>query len=532
MANILIIDDDADFCISLQRVLQHEGHTCSFSLTLRKGIEEVRQNTFDLIFLDVALPDGNGLKELKSFKTAQGNPEIIILTGHGDPDGAGMAIKNGAWDYIEKPVSLNSIRLILKRALVFREKKTGLANSSTFDRSSIIGFGSKITACLEIVAKAANSHSNVIIAGETGTGKELFAKAIHENSSRRGSLIVIDCTNLPKTLAESLLFGHVKGSFTGAYDAQEGLFKQADGGTVFLDEVGEMSLALQKSLLRVLQEKKFRPIGAKKEVTSNFRVIAASNRDLKKMVDAGQFRSDLYFRLSGLRIDLPSLRERVEDLKDLGSFYIGRICNEYRIQKKGMSKDFLDALGNYQWPGNIRELINVLYASIDNAYDEPILYPHHLPIDLRVFIAKNSFLLKNSRPKQVEFKERHPSPPEQGHPPVVERAPAPQQGGHFQPFHPQVSTPVVANRRGELNHLECDRTDTASVRYWNILEEFESFPSIKEVREETVCRMESDYLRELSKLCRGKIHKACEISGLSRARLYELLKKHNVSIVR
>jgi two-component system, NtrC family, response regulator len=524
MANILIIDDDTEFCASLQRVLQHQGHSCNFRLNIASSLAEVRRNAYDLIFLDVALPDGSGLDKLNSFKDVPGNPDIIILTGQGDPDGAGMAIKNGAFDYIEKPVSLNSIKIILKRALEFREKRTNSKSVQSFDRSSIIGNGPKIRTCMEIVARAAASHSNVIIFGETGTGKELFAKAIHENSSRRGSLIVIDCTNLPKTLTESLLFGHIKGSFTGAYETQEGLFKQADGGTVFLDEVGEMSLALQKSLLRVLQEKKFRPIGAKREVVSNFRVIAASNRDLKQMVDAGQFRSDLYFRLNGLRIDLPPLRERVEDLKDLANFYLGRICEEYRISRKGISKEFVDALCSYHWPGNIRELINILYASVDNAYDEPILYPHHLSLDLRVFIAKNSFVLKHNRTasgarRQPQTLESTPHPLPQASPPggaaVVDQ---PRQC-EFPPQPLAIKEPGPNGSDGE-------------VRYWNILGEFDSFPPIKEIREEIVSRMEADYLRELSKQCRGKVGKACEVSGLSRARLYELLKKHNVSIVK
>jgi two-component system, NtrC family, response regulator len=524
MANILIIDDDSDFCASMQRVMEHQSHSCGFSLNIRDGVEQARRNYYDLIFLDVALPDGSGLKELNTFKTAPGNPEIIIITGQGDPDGAGMAIKNGAWDYIEKPVSLNSIKLILKRALEFREKRNGVSSARNFDRSSIIGSGSRISACLEIMAKAANSHSNVIIAGETGTGKELFAKAIHENSSRRGSLIVIDCTNLPKTLAESLLFGHIKGSFTGAYETQEGLFKQADGGTVFLDEVGEMSLGLQRSLLRVLQEKKFRPIGAKREVLSDFRVIVASNRDLKQMVEAGQFRSDLYFRLNGVRIDLPPLRERLDDLKDLANFYIGRICDEYRMPRKGISKDFVDALCSYHWPGNIRELVNILYSSVDNAYDEPILYPHHLSLDLRVFVAKNSFVSKNNRFSNNDRRQTPPMPvthPFSSGSALAELVPAEEPSTRHCELLPQPqATTNVSKEQG------------AMVRYWNILDEYASFPPIKEIREAVVSRMEADYLGELSKRCRGSIRKACDVSGLSRARLYELLKKHHVSIIK
>ncbi|MFW6323878.1 MAG: sigma-54-dependent transcriptional regulator [Desulfovibrionales bacterium] len=488
MSNILIVDDDRDFCLSLQRVLQHQGHYCCYCLNIGQGLQEARSGIFDLVFLDVTLPDGNGLSHLKSFQATPGVPEIIIITGHGDPDGAGSAIKNGAWDYIEKPVSLNNIKLILTRALKYREKKAG--HSRSFDRSSIIGESGKISVCIEILAKASISRNNVLISGETGTGKELFARAIHENSTRKGKMIVIDCTNLPKTLAESLLFGHIKGSFTGAYDHQEGLFKQADGGTVFLDEVGEMNLSLQKSLLRVLQEKCFRPIGAKKEIHSDFRVIAATNRDLKKMAEKGQFRSDLYFRLNGLKIEIPPLRERLEDISLLTNHYVGKVCDEYRIPRKGVSRDFMDSLCSYTWPGNVRELTNVLYTAVDNAYDEPILYPHHLSLDIRIHLAKNS----------LQEREQYKRP------------------RNLDPAWPVYQPPTS---------LEAGLGNGNS-----FLENFESFPSIKQVRELTINRMETEYLHELSKLCKGKVKQACRISGLSRARLYELMKKHSVSIVR
>ncbi len=496
MARILVIDDDVDFCISFQRMLQHIGHICDFSLNIQDGIHKSNTSMYDLLFLDVCFPDGNGIHELQSFKTALNPPEIIILTGQGDPDGAGMAINNGAWDYIEKPISILNLKLILRRTLHYRQKKLAI-QSTSFDRSSIIGNSNKLNACLDVLAKAANSHSNVIISGETGTGKELFARAIHDNSSRKGDLIVIDCTNLPKTLAESLLFGHVKGSFTGAYDTQEGLFKQADGGTVFLDEVGEMSQGLQKTLLRVLQEKKFRPIGAKKEVHSNFRVIAASNKNLSKMVEAGHFRSDLYFRLAGLRIDLPPLRERPEDIKLITVAYIKKICREYQIENKSVSEDFIDALMTYSWPGNVRELINVLYASVDNAYDEPLLYPHHLSMDLRVCVAKNAVITKNKNRFSTTSLQESKS-------------------FSFCMQSNEINRSSTQNK-ADLNH---------------ILEGFDSFPTMKQVREIIISQMEASYLKELGKVCQGKIPRACRICGLSRARLYELLKKHDINFVR
>ena len=247
MANIIIIDDDYDFNISLQRVLQRLGHKCTFFLNLQDGLRDVRENDCDLVFLDVNLPDGNGLGEVKNFRSAPSSPEVVILTGLGDPEGAGQAIKNGAWNYVEKPVPLNTLRLLLKRVLEYRERKGLFFKQVNIKRKGIIGESKQMLACLEEIAKAATSKGNVVITGETGTGKELIARAIHENSERKNArLVVIDCTNLPKTLRESLLFGHVKGAFTGATESREGLFKLGDKGTIFLDEVGEMSLDLQK----------------------------------------------------------------------------------------------------------------------------------------------------------------------------------------------------------------------------------------------------------------------------------------------
>lgn len=476
MANILIVDDDYDFCSSLQRVFERLGHESRFALSLRDGLQETSQITYDFVFLDVALPDGNGLKEINAFKTSSTPPEIIILTGQGDPDAAGTAIRDGAWDYIEKPVSMGTLKTLLDRAISHRKTKSEAPDRKPIKIEGIIGQSDRINACLDVMTKAAHSRSNVIISGETGTGKELFAQAIHANSPHtKGELIVIDCTNLPKNLAESILFGHTKGSFTGAYETKEGLFKQADGGTVFLDEVGELTLPLQKSLLRVLQERKFRPVGAKKEVLSNFRVIAATNRDLSKMVDSKLFRKDLYYRLNGLRIDLPALRERKEDIPVLTNHYVNKLCSDYLIEPKTVSQDFLNALASYPWPGNVRELVNALYASVDTAFDVPVLFPHHLPLDIRATIAKTSFVQKKN-------------PDALGQPEVDSAAEA------------------------------------------GPMDESLDLPQLKEVREKTVSAMEAQYLIKLTRACKGKVKLACNISGLSRARLYELLKKHKTNL--
>ena len=358
MANILIIDDDQDFSRSFQRIIERMGHPCRVAHTIRDAFAQLQGMHCDLIFLDVNLPDGNGLAHIKQFQAFPSLPEVVILTGDGDSDGAALAIANGAWDYVGKPISLNNITLILQRTMAFRASKDQGRRPRKLKRSAIIGESPAIMSCLEVMGRAAGSKANVIITGETGTGKELFARGIHENSETPGKLVVIDCTNLSTHLAESTLFGHTKGSFTSAHESRDGLFKLADNGTVFLDEIGELSLDLQKSLLRVLQERKFRPIGSEKEVSSNFRVIAATNRDLRAMVEQGLFRNDLFYRLNGHHIEIPPLRARKEDILLLAEYYAEKICREGGIAPKTLTPELLNALHAYHWPGNMREFVN------------------------------------------------------------------------------------------------------------------------------------------------------------------------------
>jgi len=251
MEDILIIDDDKTICEMLSSLIQSMGYDVTYSLTLKSGLEEASAGAFGVVFLDVRMPDGNGLDMLHEIRQVPSSPEVIIMTGQGDPDGAALAIKSGAWDYLEKPSSIEEMTLPLVRALQYREEKKARMPKMALKREGIVGSSPQLAACLDLVAQAANSDANVLIEGETGTGKELFARAIHENSSRaNGNFVVVDCTALPETLVESVLFGHKKGSFTGADKTQDGLIKQADGGTVFLDEVGELPLSAQKTFLR------------------------------------------------------------------------------------------------------------------------------------------------------------------------------------------------------------------------------------------------------------------------------------------
>lgn len=389
MAQILIIDDDEMFCSLLSSAIQSEGYNIECANTLQNGLARVRSGAFDVVFLDVNLPDGNGLERLADIREAPSAPEVIILTGLGTADGAELAIKNGVWDYIQKPSSIHVMTLPLLRALQFREEKSKVKSTVGLKLEGIIGNSAKMKTCYELVSQAAMADVNVLITGETGTGKELFARAVHVNSARSGrNFVVVDCAALQDTLKESTLFGYEKGAFTGANQSREGLIKQADGGTLFLDEIGELPLPMQKSFLRVLQERHFRPLGSIKELKSNFRLIAATNRDLEKLSQTGGFREDLLFRLRTLTIVLPPLREHPEDISDIASYHIAKICKRSGIAEKALSSDFLEALISYDWPGNVRELVNALERAVAASFTSPTLFQRHLPSAIRVKLAK------------------------------------------------------------------------------------------------------------------------------------------------
>jgi two-component system, NtrC family, response regulator len=389
MPKILIIDDDEMFATLLASAVQREGFDIQSAYTLQDGLKRVQSGAFDVVFLDVNLPDGNGLDRLADIREAPSSPEVIILTGQGTSDGAELAIRSGVWDYIQKPSSIHVMMLPLLRALQYREEKLKGKSTVSLKLEGIIGSSPKMKACYELVSQGAVADVNVLITGETGTGKELFARAVHMNSARSGrNFVVVDCAALQDTLKESTLFGYEKGAFTGADQSREGLIKQADGGTLFLDEIGELPLPMQKSFLRVLQERHFRPLGSIKEVKSNFRLIAATNRNLENLVHSGRFREDLLFRLRTLTIMLPPLREHPEDIADIALYHIARICKRSEIETKALSSDFLEALVAYGWPGNVRELVNALERAVAASFNSPTLFQRHLPSALRVKLAQ------------------------------------------------------------------------------------------------------------------------------------------------
>ncbi len=465
MSNILIIDDEKHICDMLNNAIGRMGHNVDFAHDIKGGIEKTRKDDYDIVLLDVRLPDGNGLSLLPEMTSSPTCPEVIIMTGNGDPDGAEAAIKNGAWDYIQKPLLLDAVTLSLTRALQYRQEKMAAGRTVVLKRDGIIGISPTISNCLDLVAQASLNDTNVIITGETGTGKELFAYAIHENSRRRkNNFVVVDCAALPETLVESTLFGHVKGTFTGADRDRDGLIRQADKGTLFLDEIGELPLKVQKSFLRVLQERRFRPVGGKDEIKSDFRLVAATNRDLNQMVREGKFRQDLFFRINSIAIDLPPLRERGKDIRLLATNAILGICQREKIGTKGFSPEFMDMLEACPWPGNVRELKNVIEGAISKARYEPTLFPKHLPEYIRINLARSS---------------------------------------------------VNNNLTGSPHSAVKEQ-----VSY--------NLPTIKEFRETILYENEKHYLNNLLSLTNGNIREACRISGLGRARLYDLMKTHGI----
>jgi two-component system NtrC family response regulator len=468
MAKILIIDDRTTPADPLCLHLNEAGHQVTCTEDLAEGLQKAGLGLFEVVYLNPKMPHGQGIDALAKIVEKRSHPEVIILTEAANPDEAEQAIQHGAWDYVVRSSDVKTLLFPLLRALQYRSKKAPGSSLETLKRETfteIIGNSPRMKRCLELMAQAAQSGANVVITGETGTGKELFAWAIHNNSTRaEKNFVVVDCASLPPTLVESTLFGHEKGAYTGAEKAQIGLIKQADGGTLFLDEVSELPLAVQSSFLRVLQERRFRPVGGTQEVDSDFRLIAATNKNPAEMAKKGEFRGDLLFRLQTLVIELPPLRQRPEDIKYLSLYHLAEICDRYGLAMKEFSGEFLDILNRYPWPGNVRELVNAIEKSVVSARHEPVLYPKHLPTDIRIQVARAS--------------AGEPSPAE---------------------------TPSEGSRRTP-----------------------DLLPSLKDFRTQAVAELEQKYLKDLLGRVKGDIHEAVGISGLSRSRLYGLLKKYRI----
>jgi len=388
MAHILIIDDEEYIRDILSARVQSLNHTACSAATIRQGRELLHKKTIDLVFLDIKLPDGSGLDLLPAIQELPSSPAVIIMNAIGSLKGAEIAIKNRAWDYLNKPLKKEDIILRIERCLAYRDVKRK-NKTIVLETESIIGKSPAIKKCLKEIGRCVSGRSNVLLTGETGTGKEVFARAIHDNCEMTGNnLIVVDCASMPESLAESVLFGHVKGAFTGADKASDGLVAAADKGTLFLDEIGELPFSLQAKFLRVLQERHFRPVGSIIEKKSDFRLISATNRDLDLMVSEGTFRRDLLHRIRTSHIELPPLRERKTDIEELSVFYMKKICDKHNLKDKALLPETLDSLESYDWPGNVRELIHTLEQTILNEAESPLLYPYSLPDEIRLHFVK------------------------------------------------------------------------------------------------------------------------------------------------
>ncbi len=532
MAHILIIDDDLLFCEALRFIMEEEGHHVSLAHTLTTARDLLKKNIFAVAVIDVCLPDGNGLDLLAGLALLPEPPEAIVVTAMGNPQGAEMAITAGAWDYVQKPADMGEISLMVQRALKNREqkrKKVHLARAS-----GIVGESLPMRLTLLRLFEAAQSDTPVLIVGETGTGKELVARAIHNNSRRAGGpFVVVDCGAIAPTLLESELFGNVRGAFTGAAQSRPGLVRLADQGTLFLDEVGELSPEHQKVFLRVLQERTFRPIGGAEEIRSDFRVVAATNRDLSEMAAGGRFRQDLLFRLQGSSIAMPALRMRGQDILLLARHALERSLSQYGMKDKDFSAEALEAFSLYEWPGNVRELLYTIERAVLAAHDDPLILPQHLPLHLRAHAAR------------LRLEERVPSAPagqgtggrdtaaradmvEEHDPAGAFRARERDGRGGF-PGAPGMEleqsgadASPLARDGGKLypppaKAEERDRAAALPPQSW------------REFQETHLHEHKRRYLLSLLQWADGNIPRAAERAGLSRQRLYSLLRDHGIT---
>ena len=390
MNTILIIDDEAKIRSLLSRIISLEGFEVFEASNLKSGLKKLETTEIDIVICDVKLPDGNGVEFSKIIKDKFPTVEIILLTAFGNiPDGV-LAIKNGAFDYITKGddntrilplIYKASEKVALNKRVLHLEKQ--LNRKQSFD--SIIGKSTVITTVVDSARKVANTDATVLLTGETGTGKEVFAQAIHHASKRnKNNFIAINCSAFGKDLLENELFGHKAGAFTGALKDSKGIFEEANQGTVFLDEIGEMPLDLQAKLLRVLESGEFLKVGDSKPIKTDVRIIAATNRDLETEIEKGNFREDLYYRINIFQIKLPSLRERVADIELLVNFFLKSFSLKTGKNIISVSPDYLKALKNHPWKGNIRELRNVIERSVILT-DSSELGIESLPLDISVY---------------------------------------------------------------------------------------------------------------------------------------------------
>lgn len=367
---ILIVDDEPSMREFLEIMLTREGYKVTAASNGRDALNMLNKQMYDLIISDIQMPGMGGLELLKSIKDVSPDTEVIMITAYASTETAVEAMKEGAYDYITKPFKIDEIRLIIKKAL--EKKRLEVENlllkrefRERYSFGNILGNSPEMLRVYDLIEKIGPTKTNVLIEGESGTGKELVAKAIHHQSPRRDKpFVAITCSAIPDGLMESELFGHMKGSFTGAIANKAGLFEMADGGTVFLDEIGELPLPIQVKLLRVVQERSFRRVGGTEDIAVDVRIISATNRTLEEEVRKGNFREDLYYRLNVLQIKMPPLRERLSDIPVLAGHFLEKYAKEHGKDVVGITAEAMRLLGGYSYPGNVRELENIIERGV------------------------------------------------------------------------------------------------------------------------------------------------------------------------
>ncbi|MBN2339900.1 MAG: sigma-54-dependent Fis family transcriptional regulator [Deltaproteobacteria bacterium] len=439
--------------------------------TMEEARQKIETTRFDAIVLDAELAHDAASEYITAFHSSRYLPEILVIQDSPKAEEASTCVQAGAWGVVRYSSSAKKIQRILRQIFQYQTERQRRFPRQELNHPNIIGSSPALKRCFHKMAVAAQGDLNVLITGETGTGKELIASTIHDNSPRRHKpFVVVDCTALPENLVENMLFGHEKGAYTGADDNREGLLREVHGGTLFLDEIGELPLEIQTKFLRILQQKTFRPIGSKTERQSDFRLVAATNQNLEHLVQKKQFREDLLFRLKSMTIVAPPLRDRVDDIEPLTVFHVQKLCAHYNLPSKHFSSDFFDFLSTYDWPGNVRELNQAMERAVLNSNHNPMIYPRDLPDDIRAKIIHASTGTSDSI------------------------------------FPPRYNTESV------FGFLSA-----------------ESLPPLCDVRTEGVRQIECSYFRELLRRHHTDIQKAIQTSGLSRSRFYTLLKKHRLS---
>lgn len=365
MGKILIIDDERSIRRALREILEFEKFEIDEAVDGKEGLEKLQTSHYNLVFCDIKMPNMDGIEVLEQAQKSNIETPFVMISGHGNIETAVETIKKGAYDFIEKPLDLNRILVTVRNATdksaLMEETKVLRSTVKKIKGSTIIGESKGIVDIKEMIAKVAPSDARVLITGENGTGKELVARSLHDNSNRnKMPFIEVNCAAIPGELIESELFGHVKGAFTSAIKDKKGKFELADGGTLFLDEIGDMSLAAQAKVLRALQENVIQRVGSERDIKVNCRVLAATNKDLQKEIAEGRFREDLYHRLAVILIHVPSLNDRNDDIPLLADHFMTAICAEHGVAKKTFSKEAYKNLKEVNWTGNIRELRNII----------------------------------------------------------------------------------------------------------------------------------------------------------------------------